>query len=135
MRDFYAEFVRKSVPDCVRKELPLLPKGQEIVENETFGSNGSSVERGQKQKNAEMPTNEISQESNAAGSNWIHEYNGIDSYYAKLVRVRNDPQLVELFDSLIAERKAIMVENGSTEEEANIYVSSVEFTVWALTNV
>lgn len=135
MRDFYAEFVRKCVPDGVRQELSLLPKGQEIVANETFGSNASSFESEQKQQNAEMLAAEISQESSSEGPNWIHEYNAIDAYYAKLVRVRNNRELAELLDNLCAERKAIMVGNGSTEEEASMYVSSVEFMAWALTNV
>jgi len=132
MRDFYAEFLeRKRIPVQGEEQLPKLPKGPEKVEVLTNGSNGGSLDDKLGEKNADFRLVNVPQE----GSNWIHQYNAIDAFHAKLTRIRSAPELAAAFDSLCEERKALMLQNGSSEETAEEYLSSLEFLAWALMSV
>lgn len=52
----------------------------------------------------------------------------VDEYNAKVARVMNDPALLEEFEYLIEERKAILVyEGGLSEEAAEAYISEPHF--------
>lgn len=134
MRDFYAEFLEsKNLSGEEGEQLPKLPKDPETGRNPT---NGSSLEAALEDKNADSRLAGMGMaEAHPEGSNWIHQYNAIDVYQAKLYRVRRDPELAALVDTLCEERRAVMLVNGSTEQEADAYVSSLEFLAWALMNV
>jgi hypothetical protein len=136
MRDFYVEFLEsKSFSAQEDEQLPKLPKGQESVRNPTYGSNGSSFDAKLEETNVDSWVAAEVSDINLEGLNWIHQYNPIDAYQAKLARIRRDPELAGFVDTLYEERKAIMLQGGSTEQEADEHVSSIEFLAWVLMNV